>query len=410
MQKQENLKPKDNDIAGTDVSMADLLVPLWRSRKLVLLITSTVTICILTGTIYLAEYRSEGFFQFGGAIPAVKEKDKEKALGTGISLADYKRYSASYVTKERFAEFAQVKKLDSTAGVDKLKKVFASRDGIAKLIEPVYPFTKLDAKELMDQPKDNSNNVIGLHITFLGDTPEEAEDVVDILGHYVLDSIVYVIYSDELRYKHSEIMAKMTKLDNVIITNKELLEQYRRKGADLKQIVARYPETGGQGIRQVVSITEDNARYLSPVTQLATTEVQASEAREAIFKAKRELAQSVLWLDYYDRLKVLLDSTKSGEAILLGLEPVKENVFKGKNMEDDAVKEVFNTITIDNRNAINLYLEKSRFIAGPTLPTRSTVRPLLVSVVSLLLGLFFSISFVYTRNWWHDNWRKITAQ
>lgn len=419
MQKQDFSNVQNDGAANNDISLTDLFATLWHSRWLILFVTISVMACGLAGSLYFAKYKSQGFFQFGGPIPAVvvksntkdkdKEKDKDKAPGLGISLADYKRFAASYATSERFADYLREKKLGSAVNINDLRKTIASRDGIEKLVEPIYPFTKLDAKVLMEQPKDSSNNVIGLRINYENSAPENAQNMVSLLGRYVMDSIIYLIYMDELQFKHSEIKSKMIKLDNVIITNKEQLDEYRRKAADLKQIVARYPESANQTTRQVVSVTEDSARYLSPVTQLVTTEVQASEANEAIFKAKREQQQSALLLAYYDRAKVLLDGTKSGETVLRGLDQVKESVFKGKNMEDEVIKEVYNTITIENQNAINVYLEKSRFIAGPTLPTNSSNRPLFALLGSLMSGLFLSILLVFGRNWWRDNRMKISV-
>jgi LPS O-antigen subunit length determinant protein (WzzB/FepE family) len=407
MQNQINLNSQ-GAYTGADISFTDLIVPLWRSRWLILVVSLSVAACGVAGALYFAKYNSEGFFQFGGAIPAY-ERDKDKEPSPGISLADYKRYTASYATSERFADFVQEKQLGSTVGIESLYKTFTSRDGITKLIEPIYPFTKLDAKELMDQPKDGSNNVIGLRINYASSSPENAQQMVKLLGNYVMDSIIYQIYSDKLRFKRSEIVTDMTRLNNVIITNNELLEKYHRKGVDLKKIVSRYPESSRQASRQVISVTEDSARYLSPITLLATTEVQESEANEAIRKAKRELRQSALRLEYYDRAKALLDGTKSGENLLRGLESAKDSVFKGKNMEDDVIKEVYNKITIDNQTAINLYLERSRFIAGPTLPVRSSARPLFTLAVSLLLGLSLSVLLVFARKWWRDNMRELTG-
>lgn len=406
MQKQDNFNTQGDGTTSGDISLTDILKPLWHSRWMVFFVTLSVAACGLAGSLYFAQYKSEGFFQFGGAIPAGKENE---STSPGISLSDYKRYAASYATGERFADYVREKKLVSTAGIDSLSAVFASRDGAVKLIEPIYSFTKLDAKELMDQPKDGNNNIIGLRINYASSSPQKAQQMVGLLGRYVMDSIIYRIYSNELEFKRGEIIAQMTKLDNVIIANKVLLDKYHRKGADLKQIVNRYPESSKQTSRQVISVTEDNARYLSPITLLVTTEVQASEANESIRKAKRDLQQSALWLEYYDRAKALLDKTKSGETILLGLEPVKESAFKGKNLGDDVIKEVYNTITITNQDAINLYLEKSRFIAGPTLPTHSTSRPRFVLAVSSVLGLFLSVLLVFARNWWHDNWQKVSG-
>lgn len=408
MEKHGKLSGQDDLVDQEAISLADLLATLWHARWLLTGLTAMTVALGLLGAIYLGEYKSEGFLQFGGAIPLSKEKFiKDKEANPGIVLADYKRYAAAFGTSGRFSEFIQQNKLEGEAGIEHLRRAFSARDGITKLIEPVFPFTKLDAKELMEQPKDSSNNVIGLRINYEAGSPEQAQQMVGLLGRYTMDSIIYLIYSDALRFKHTEITARITKLDNDIIDNKEKLEGYRRKGADLKQIVAHFPESASQAGRQVISVTEDNARYLSPTIHLMATEVGASEAREAIYKAKREQQQSLLLREYYDGAKTLLAANKSGEAILRGLEPVKERIFKNKNLNDELVKEVYNTITVENQSAISLYLEKSRFIAGPSLPESRTTRLSAVLVTSLLLGLLASFMLIFGRNWWMENRMKM---
>ncbi len=404
MEKPGTLNRQENSVDEEMISLTDLMITVWHARWLILVVTALIVALGLSGALYFAKYKSEGFFQFGGAIPLRKDKVE---TGSGILLADYKRYAAAFGTSERFAEFVQQTKQEATVGVDGLRNVFASREGIAKLVEPVYPFTKLDAKELTEQPKDISNNVIGLRINYEARTPENAQRMVGFLGRYVMDSIVYMIYSDALRFKDAEIAAKITKLDNAIINGNERLEEIRRKGASLTQIVARYPKSADQASRQVISVTEDSARYLSPVTQLMTTEVEASEMKETIFRVKREQQQSILLREYYNRAGALLAGTKSGEAILRGLEPVKESVFKGKNLDDEVVKEVYNTITLDNQSAISTYLVQSRFIAGPSLPVHRSTGLTKVLALSLLLGLFVSLLLAFGRNWWRENRLKM---
>ncbi|MET3134755.1 hypothetical protein AAKU55_005057 [Oxalobacteraceae bacterium GrIS 1.11] len=391
-------------------SLTDVLAILWRGRKLIMLGTALAMVFGWCATLYLSKYRSEGFLQFGGAIPIVKEKSwKDKDVSPGIALADYKRYAAAFNTSGRFSEFVQQNKLQGTAGIYSLERIFASRDGISKLLEPVYPFTKLDAKELMEQPKDGGNNVIGLRIDYEGGSPENAQRIVGLLGRYAMDSIVYLIYSDTLRFKHSEITARIIKLDNDIIDNKEKLEECRRRGITLKQIVGRYPESLNQTSRQIVTVTEENSRFLSPATHLMSTEVEASNASEAIVKAKREQQQNFLFREYYDRAKGVLDASKSGEVILRALEPLKESVFKSKNLNDELIKEVYNSITIDNENALSLYLEKSRFIAGPSLPETRTTGLTMALMTSFLVGLLVSSLLMLGRSWWIANRLKMVG-
>lgn len=417
----QNQNSQHNQIASTTepiVSLADLLAPIVRARVAVLIITLLVVSFCLALSVLKAKYKSQGFFQFGGPIPLAleriknkeknKDEDEDEEHGLGITLSDFKRYASAYSTNERFNDFVEDKKLVAAPGVERLRQTFASREGISRIIEPVYPFTKLDAKELMEQPKGSSNNVIGLRIEYDGESPEIAQNMVGLLGRYAMDSIVYLIYSDALRFKNEEIKTKLTELDSAIIRNKIKIDEYHRRAADLRQIIARNPAAAKQVERQVVEIKEDTAHFLPPVTLLTTTEVQVAEAHEAIVKAKHDQIQNQLLLEYYDRVKSVLDSTKSGEAILRALEPVKVSVFKDKNMQDDAIKEVFNMITVDNQKAINVYLNKSRFIAGPTFPAHSTVRMGLVLVASVILGLLLSVLFVFARSWQRNNQKLLS--
>lgn len=388
-----------------ETKLSDLLLPLWQARKLILGITLGTVVIGGVGSVIFSKYRSEGFFQFGGAIPLQKRGSDAKDVdaSAGILISDYKRYAASFQSAERFAEYVQQDKLSNVPEVIELRKTFASREGINTRIEPIYSFTKMDAKELGGAGKDGNNNVIGLRINYASASPEIAQKAVGLLGTYAMDSIVYLIYSDALRFKHAEMNTKITELENDIIFNNERLEKYKRKGGNLKQIISRYPNAANQAPSQVVAVTEESARYLSPVAQLMGSEVEISDASESILKAKREQQQYKLLREYYDQVKVLLDSTKSGETILRGLEPIKQAVFKGKNMEDEAIRYVFNNITIDNQSAFNVYLDKSRFIAGPSLPENRTQRLSLVLLLSAVLGFVAATCIVLGRSWLKKN-------
>lgn len=407
MENQEKFTPRNTKQDGALISPTDLLSTLWHARRMIIGMTVAGIVLGVTSTIYWAKYKSEGFLQFGGPIPLQAEKTLKtkdvKEAPFGIQLSDYKRYSAAFGSRGRFDDFVHAAKLDNTPGIDILRKDITNERNLNAIIEPIFPFTKLDAKDLLEQPKDSSNNVIGLRISYNASNPEEAQRIVALLGRYTVDTIVYLIYTDTLRFKHLEITAKITKLDNDIIASKQKLAEYGRRIKDLKQIVARYPKADVQNTSQVVTVTDENSRYLSPVTQLMTAEVEASTAEEIIYQAKREQQQYLLLRDYYDIAKATLDANKSGEAVLRALEACKERAFKTKDLNDELVKEVYNKITVDNQNSINLYLEKSRFIAGPSLPENRTTRLSTSLVVGALLGLFLGCLIALGRQWWAAN-------
>lgn len=410
MEKYDELNNAEFYVEDDDFNLTNFLAVLWQSRGVIIAGTALVTLLGTSSALFLGKYQSEGFLQFGGAIPEKKiDKDAKevKEPPPGIALADYKRYSSALNTSERFYEFVRQNNIENDPAVIALTQTFSSRGGISKVIEPIFPFTKLDAKELMASTKDAENNVIAVSINYAANTPESAQQGVSLLGRYTVDTIVYMIYTDILRFKNSEISVAITKLDNKIIENKEKIDSYERKGNKLKQIVTRYPDAASQASRQLVSITEDTARYLSPLSQLMTSEVEITEANEAIYKAKREQKQYKILEEYYGRAKALAESTKSGEAILRGLEPIKKTVFSNKDMEDETIKEVYNKISVDNSSAISLYLEKTRFIAGPSLPKNRTTRTSIALLGSLLAGLGISIFFVLGRRWWQNNRQQL---
>lgn len=407
MEKYDELSEEKNGNNQFGIPLSDMLPPLWRARWVIIGVTVVASGLGLWQGIHAAKYQSEGFLQFGGAIPTPLDRNlKDKEPPPGIMLADYKRYAAFFSTSGRFTEFVQQNKLEAEPGVDSLRRVFSSADGISKLMQPVFSFTKLDAKELMEQPRDGGNNVIGLRIVYAAGSGENAQRMVGLLGRYAMDSITYLVYSDVLRFKYSEITALITKIDNDIIENREKLDVYQRKSATLKQIMARYPAQANQTSQQVVSVTEDNARYLSPVTQLMTTEVDTATTNEFIYHSKREQQKNILLREYYGQAKILLDNTKSGDAVLRGLESVKLAVFKTKDLKDKTIQEVYNKITMDNQLANNLYLEKSRFIAGPSLPEHRATRLSAALLRAFAMGLFGSVIVVLGRAWWVKNRSK----
>jgi hypothetical protein len=337
----------------------------------------------------------------------VVQADKERRRQLpGIAFADYKRLSAAYLTIERFSEYVGERKLESSAAVAELRKHFET-ERISAIIEPVYSFTRSDAKQLVDEPIEGSSNVIGLRITIDSHSPVLAQEMVTLLGEYVVDSIVYLTYSLAARAYWSDLKTRMIRYENIVLESTERLAEHRRKAQDLKSIVGRYPQTANGSSGHTIWVTDDTARYLPPLTQLATAEVQESETRELIRKAKREQAKSALLLEYYGRLRSLTGETKSGEKILRSLETLKDEVFAGKNLEDDVVKQVYNSISIENENAVNVYLQNSRFIAGPTLPTRSTARPVAMLALGLFAGLVASVVLAFVRYWWRDNRTKV---
>ena len=389
----------NNEDENTGISFTQLIMVFWRERKMIAAITLAATAIGIGVTLAFPTYTSVGYLQIGSSIPIQLERKKDFEASQGITMSDYKRYSAAFNTSERFNDFVQEYKLDSQTGIDQLRGAFSSRKGISSNIEPIYPFTKLDAKDLvMEQPKNGSNNIIGVLIRYENKDPVIAKNMVELLGRYTLDSIMYIFYADLLRYRLNEIDAKIIRLENDILENNMNLEEYERRSVDLKKIIARHPEANNTGIQAIVSVTEENSRFLAPRTQLMTTEVQMSEANEKNIRARYNEMQYRILREYYLLAKKTLDSTRSGETMLHAMTTISDTVFKNKNLKDENVQKVYNKISMDNKEAINVFHEQSRFIAGPSLPKNRSTSLSKVTIVSFMAGLILSLILAFGRD------------
>lgn len=411
--------PGDSRYEDAVISLVQICAALWRSRLIFLAVMVSVTSLAMAGFFYFDKYTSEGLFRFGGPIPIPQSAEfstlanlgynaEDKKLPPGIDFSDYKLFAAFYSTRERFDQFIRDNKIDTDETIKALRRRFVSPEAVADVLEPVYALTRQDAKKLVGQTDSASNNIIGLRITFSADTPELAQRTVNLLARYAMDSIAYVVYAGAVPNDCAAIKTRLVRYDAFILTKNEQMGELRRRVESLKDIARRYPDSANAA-RQVITVTGESARYLPPVTLLATTEVEESEAKEAIYKANIEKSKAALLLEYCERLREVIASTNSGEAVMRDLEKTKDEVFKGKNLNEDVVKEVHQGITIANRNAISVYLDNSRFIAGPTLPTRSNMRPLVALVASLVGGCVCAAVVVFVKRWWDRNRAAIVA-
>lgn len=412
--------PRDSRYEDAVISLAQICAALWRSRFVFLAVMVSVTAITLVGLLHFAKYESEGLFRFGGAIPIPQTAEfstlanlgynaEDRKLPPGIGFSDYKLFAAFYSTRERFDLYVHDNKLDDTAVIRNLRARFVSPESVEDMLNPVYAITRQDAKNLVGKTDSTSNNVIGLRITFSADTPELAQKMVNTLGRYAIDSIAYVVYAGAVPADCAAIKTKLVRYDAFILSKSEHMAELRRRVAYLKDIAQRHPDLAN-ATRQVVTVTEQSARYLPPVTLLATAEVEESEVREAIHRANSEKSKAALLLEYCERLKEVIASTNSGEAVVQSLEKTKNEVFKDKDLSDDVVKDVYQGVTIANRNAISVYLDNSRFIAGPTLPNRRNVRPSIAIVISLVVGFVCAAGVVIVKRWWVKNRTVISGQ
>jgi LPS O-antigen subunit length determinant protein (WzzB/FepE family) len=96
--------------------------------------------------------------------------------------------------------------------------------------------------------------------------------------------------------------------------------------------------------------------------------------------------------------------------LFLLLKKIRDEVFTGKDLNKDEVKEVFNNLSIDLQIFDFTFFQNSRFISGPTIPTVPIKpRKSLIVVVSSLGSFFMLVILALILGWWQINKKAIMS-
>jgi hypothetical protein len=337
---------------------------------------------------FLGTYKSEGYFQFE------------------LSLPEFKRLQASIEDPARWNNFAKTRPASALAGLERTGAILGDRKQTLQLIQPIYPVTKAELKDLPDAAnKDTASGISGLTIAFKAGSPELAQRGVLVLGDYLRDTAILMSYRDTLRTQYTDLLNKQKKLENSTFDTKYKLEQAEIKRTSMQAILHEYPDSAKTENRQLVSITEGGERYLSPVTQLVAIEAHIADMKQSLPRILRDQRINGLWLSYYEKMLALLDKSSSGEAFLKALPSVKDTLKL--NLEDDVEMGVYNSIAIANLDAQSRYFDKVRFIANPMLPTQRSPGMPQSALIGLVLGFLLACAYVLIR---HFSSKKMVIQ
>jgi hypothetical protein len=384
----------NESIQGENAAMLALLQLLWRRRWFVLIGIAFFTVLGVAALQLARVYRSEGFYQLGD-----------------LSYSDYKRYNTSFFTKDRLAGVAEHLGIGESAVLSReVWRVLNDPATRNRYVDPVFPFTKADARDLPEvlPEKNTSHLLIGIRYSYEDRTPERAQLFVRLMAESVRDGLLSGRLFEHISTNLSNATNDLRGLENKMFAQRFEKEQLARKLEALSKVLRKYPGSAPGDARQVISVEKGGAEYLSPLVQIVGIESKLADATAEFSRLTREREMAALRKDYYTGAKALFENSRMAETVLLGLEPLKENVFKAKNLDDDTVKDVYNGISVENENLRRYYFDGLRFVSGPTLPERPVSPRLVVWIPLILVGAFFLMAVIALGwDWVETNWRVI---
>lgn len=256
-----------------------------------------------------------------------------------------------------------------------------------QMFQPIYPFSKNDLKNLAKIPDTaDSNDILGIKISARGASANDAQAKVIALGNFLRDSAILLDFKTSARTKYAQHLGEQQTNENKTIDTKYQLTQLDVRKSDMQKILHTYPDSIASDRRQLVSVSEDSARYLSPVTQLVAIESTIAEQKQKLPTIEREQRINAINVRYYEKVLAYLSKSTSGTAFLHELPVIRDELHL--NLDDPVEKLVFNQISIDDLKANATYFEQARFIAQPTKPSAPSPGVLKAGLLGLLLGLF----------------------
>src|SRR5262249_33486762 len=153
----------------------------------------------------------------------------------------------------------------------------------------------------------------------------------------------------------SAVMEYVTAQRGAMATSRERLEakiagdrasllRLETKIGELEKLNAAYPQASRGDSRQVVSIADGGARYLTPVAQLVGASSEAISIRDSIRESERKIRQATWTRSVFDEAGKLNVPAFSGHGYLAELESIVQSDSPRGVTDDEVIREARATI------------------------------------------------------------------
>jgi hypothetical protein len=309
-----------------------------------------------------------------------------------LTIQDFKKYSSRFEDCKRFLNFI---KRDKNVGKDEfeyLQNNIRNSKQLSKLIEEVYALSKEDIKDVGKILLDEKNYVVGVKLQMEANQGKTAFKFLD----YITSNL-------------NEFKMIEGKYENYILRNKFVLKQLFKKRDKLKLLHRKYPAISKVDEQLIFNLEFNAQRYLSLRTQIIGVESRIVDMEKLLECLEVESKKIDLYYKFFSELKKIVDKKfMSGFVLLSEIETLMDDYFKSKDLNDDKVKTVYNSLTTDISKFTILFSQTMRFISGPTLPEQPT-RPKksVITIIGFFISLLIFISLAFILEFWEKNKKYI---
>ena len=371
----------------------------------------SITIAVIVGvavavfghalaTSYLVNYKSHGI------------------LTIDMSGAEYKRFTEAASSfsslKQVFASIPPDNENDKAA-IEKMLVL-----GVQKWHTPLPVLSKIDTKDLpealvkmeldrsinktIERSTDKTkplNIYVGAKITASSHDAEQSARIASWLGSYFKEIAAKEAMRDQLFIWLAENRQFNERAQEDKLKHTFEIEQAQTRSAALKKVLAQYPGLAKSEARQVVDVSKDNERFISPGSQLVGAETQIIDIREEIAKLDRAMIQNTFAQSYFAEAERALSSANTGSGLILVFSELTRK-YSAK-VQNEAEKEKLLSIAATVSEISARFLSQAQFVLPPTVPNRAEApRPLMIGAIFGLLGFLLSLGWMFRKQIWRQ--------
>lgn len=364
-----------------DNGLIGIIKILWKYKKMIVIGTMGVTIIAIIVSLLLPKiYLSKAVI----SLSSIK-KGEQDDLPKSMEIPMYRRYADTFQSRALFMKYSRMKgyKQDWGFGDFETEEQFFESH-----LSPIYAFeTEKPGVKVVE------NSIMGIKIEGEEDSPQKARMQAEILGSYLLTTILNAQIGQYIETTRIKSLAAIVQDEKSLINLERETGYLKEKETLIVQHLLKLPGTGNQPIREVVTADANSEKYLSPQQQLVSVKMSIKENEIQMNRVIRNKKIDQLILQYIERInKLVLKETEYliDENLLDSLIAEKNKFFSGKS--DNESKMAGYTIS----GQFFLYQQMRsvvyKFISNPTLPERH-FRPKRKRIV---LGVFFFGFFIFS--------------
>ena len=265
---------------------------------------------------------------------------------------------------------------------------------------PIYTISRSDLRETSVAPPSTGQQIVAVQTRAESSDRTVASKMAILFADAFADGALKSALIEYVTTQRGALTTTAQRLEAKIAGDRASLARVETKISELQKLSAAYPQANRIDSRQVVSIADGGARYLSPVTQLVGASSEAIGIRDSISESERKVRQLTWSSSVFEEASKLNIAESSGRSYMAQLESIARSSTRGSAATDEAIHEARSTIEAELSVLRGRYsIGYTMLRAPPERPPRAGPSLLAHAAGGMLTSLVLAVLLILAFHW-----------